>query len=175
MKNIFLLASILLLSMTINAQTLFELLNNTNKIKSGYKISGEVRGLQDTSVILAYYFGGKQFATDTAEVINGKFTFEGEKDLKGGMYLVVLSESNYFDIIVSEKEFSFSTKLNDLVGKEFFVGNVKLKGHDLCQPCKGLQDNLNQTNLVKKLLNKGGLRCEILTDGKILVGDKINY
>jgi len=66
-------------------------------------------------------------------------------------------------------------KLNDLVGKEFFVGNVKLKGHDLCQPCKGLQDNLNQTNLVKKLLNKGGLRCEILTDGKILVGDKINY
>ena len=60
MKNIFLLASILLLSMTINAQTLFELLNNTNKIKSGYKISGEVKGLQDTSVILAYYFGGKQ-------------------------------------------------------------------------------------------------------------------
>ena len=51
-------------------------------------------------VILAYYFGGKQYATDTANVINGKFTFEGNKELKGGMYLVILSESNYFEVIL---------------------------------------------------------------------------
>ena len=28
-------------------------------------------------------------------------------------------------------------------------------------------------NLVKKLLNRGGLRCEILTDGTISVNDSI--
>ena len=30
-------------------------------------------------------------------------------------------------------------KLNDLLNKEFFVGHVKLKAHDLCRPCKYLQ------------------------------------
>ena len=64
-------------------------------------------------------------------------------------------------------------QLNDLVGKEFFVGKVKLKGHDLCRPCKYLQDKLKQNNVVKEFLHKGGLRCEILTSGKINVGDII--
>ena len=64
-------------------------------------------------------------------------------------------------------------RLNDLVGKEFIIGNVKLKGHDLCRPCKYLQDKLKQNNFVKEFLHKGGLRCEILSSGKIKVGDII--
>jgi hypothetical protein len=85
-----------------------------------YNISCEIEGLQDTSVILAYYFGGKQYATDTAQSVNGNFTFKGDKELKGGMYLVVLPNQQYFDIIVSENKFSFSTKLDDLVGAMTF-------------------------------------------------------
>lgn len=80
-----------------------------------YQIEGEVKGLQDTSVILAYYFGGKQYASDTAHSINGKFTFEGKKVLKGGMYMVVLPNQKYFDIVISEQKFSFATDLNSLV------------------------------------------------------------
>ena len=64
-------------------------------------------------------------------------------------------------------------KLNELVDKEFLIGNVKIKGHRLCNPCKYLQDKLNIENLLKKLVNIGGLRCEILTDGRISVKDKI--
>ena len=64
-------------------------------------------------------------------------------------------------------------KLNELVGAEFFIGKVKVKGHDLCRPCKELQDRLGQENFVKKLIDKGGLRCEILSNGKISIGDKI--
>ena len=64
-------------------------------------------------------------------------------------------------------------KLNKLVDKEFLIGNVKIKGHRLCNPCKYLQDKLNIENLVKKLVNIGGLRCEILTEGRISVKDKI--
>ena len=66
-------------------------------------------------------------------------------------------------------------KLNQLIDKEFFIGEVKVKGHDLCRPCKYLQETLNQKNIIKEFLHKGGLRCEILIDGKILVGDKIKY
>ena len=65
-------------------------------------------------------------------------------------------------------------KLNDLVDKELFVGNVKIKVHRLCDPCKYLQDKLNDNNLVKKLVNKGGLRCQVITDGIISVNDEIN-
>ena len=64
-------------------------------------------------------------------------------------------------------------KLNDLVDKEFFVGNIKLKAHDLCRPCKYLQDKLKRNNFIKEFLRKGGLRCEILTSGKINIGDII--
>ena len=66
-------------------------------------------------------------------------------------------------------------KLNQLIDKEFFIGEVKVKAHDLCRPCKYLQETLNQKNIIKEFLRKGGLRCEILIDGKILVGDKIKY
>jgi len=64
-------------------------------------------------------------------------------------------------------------ELNKLVGREISIGKVKLKVHRLCDPCRYLQDYLKQKNLVKKLLNRGGLRCEILTDGNISINDKI--
>ena len=53
-------------------------------------------------------------------MVNGKFSFEGKRELQGGMYLVVLSESRYFDIIVSEQHFSFTTKTDDLIGAMTF-------------------------------------------------------
>ena len=64
--------------------------------------------------------------------------------------------------------------LNNLVNKEFFIGNVKVKAHDLCRPCKYLQNILKQENFIKELLLKGGLRCEILTNGTININDQIH-
>ena len=64
-------------------------------------------------------------------------------------------------------------ELNNLVSKYFFIGEVKLLGIRLCDPCKYLQDMLNDESLVKKLINRGGLRCEIISDGKISTNDII--
>ena len=75
---------------------------------------------------------------------------------------------NFLRNIVTE-----GIQLNVLVDKEFFIGAVKVKAHDLCRPCKNLQESLRQKNLVKELLQTGGLRCEILSNGKISVGDII--
>ena len=91
-------------------------------------------------------------------------------DYYNNKYKTEISYINFRRNIITE-----SIKLNDLVGKEFFIGKVKLKAHDLCRPCKYLQNKLNQNNFVKEFLLKGGLRCEILISGKILVGDKIIY
>ena len=64
-------------------------------------------------------------------------------------------------------------KLNDLVGKTIQVGEIKLKVNDLCRPCKDLQQRLGKSNIIKEFLRRGGLRCEILSSGKITVGDVI--
>ena len=64
-------------------------------------------------------------------------------------------------------------RLNELIGSEFLIGKVRVKGHDICRPCKYLQESLEQKNLVKEMLRRAGLRCEIVTSGKIFVGDEI--
>jgi len=64
-------------------------------------------------------------------------------------------------------------KLNDLVGKELLINQTKIKGIDLCRPCKELQGKLGLDNFVKEFLRKGGLRCEILTSTNIKEGDEI--
>ena len=81
--------------------------------------------------------------------------------------------TNFLDIDFRRNIITKGIRLNQLVGKKIKVGQVTMKVHRLCDPCKYLQDLLNQKNLVKTLLNKGGLRCEILTDGKISINDNI--
>ena len=64
-------------------------------------------------------------------------------------------------------------ELNDLVGKKILIGNTELEGIDLCRPCKHLTEVLNQDNIIKEFLRRGGLRCQILSSSKINVGDEI--
>jgi MOSC domain-containing protein YiiM len=62
--------------------------------------------------------------------------------------------------------------LNHLVGREFMVGAVRLKGVDLSEPCTYLE-GLTRDGVRRSLVHRGGLRAEILTDGDIRVGDRI--
>jgi MOSC domain-containing protein YiiM len=64
-------------------------------------------------------------------------------------------------------------KLNDLINKKISVGDVKLEVIDLCRPCNHLQEKLNQNNIIKEFLRRGGIRCHILNSSQIKVGDNI--
>ena len=64
-------------------------------------------------------------------------------------------------------------ELNNLVGKKFYIGNVEVEGIDLCRPCRHLNENLNQENIIKEFLRKGGLRCQILSSASIYINDLI--
>ena len=124
---------------------------------------------------------------NSVEVIKGKgiindrkFSENNQKERQ--ITLIEIENINYFNNIsktnIDPLNFrrniiTENIRLNGLVGKEFFVGKVKLKAHDLCRPCKYLQNKLKQNNFVKEFLDKGGLRCEILNSGKISVGDII--
>ena len=62
--------------------------------------------------------------------------------------------------------------LNDLVGKSFRVGDVVLKGLELCEPC-GYLEKRTFVGIIAALKHRGGLRCCVLEGGQIAVGDAI--
>ncbi len=62
--------------------------------------------------------------------------------------------------------------LNHLVGGEFRVGGVTLRGIRLCEPCSHLE-RLSQNGVLRGLVHRGGLRAQILTEGVIRVGDTV--
>ena len=62
--------------------------------------------------------------------------------------------------------------LNHLVGREFKIGNVLIRGTRLCEPCSHLQ-SLTGLQVIKGLRHRGGLRAQILSGGKICVDDHV--
>ena len=113
--------------------------------------------------------------------INDKH-FKDSNEVRCQITLIEIENINYYNRISNTTIPAISfrrniitegIKLNELVGKEFIIGEVRVKAHDLCRPCKYLEESLKQKNIVKEFLRKGGLRCEILTDGKIFIGDII--
>jgi MOSC domain-containing protein YiiM len=62
--------------------------------------------------------------------------------------------------------------LNELVGERFTVGDVECVGQELCEPCSHLQ-GITQQGVLRGLVHRGGLRADIVSGGRIAVGDKI--
>jgi MOSC domain-containing protein YiiM len=62
--------------------------------------------------------------------------------------------------------------LNHLVGREFQVGGVRLRGARLCEPCDYLE-GLTTKGALTGLIHRGGLRADIVSGGTIRVGDEI--
>ena len=129
----------------------------------------------------------KIVSVNEVEAIKGKGLI-GEKHFKednkkrSQITLIEIENINHYNKITGTKIPAINflrnivtegIRLNVLVGKEFFIGKVKVKAHDLCRPCKNLQEFLQQKNTVKELLYTGCLRCEILSSGKIFINDQI--
>jgi MOSC domain-containing protein YiiM len=66
------------------------------------------------------------------------------------------------NIVVAEVD------LNTLVGQEFTVQGVRFRGMAECSPCHWM-DEAFAPGAEKFLQNRGGLRAQILTDGKLRV------
>jgi len=62
--------------------------------------------------------------------------------------------------------------LNHLVGREFAVGRVRVRGLKLCEPCAHLA-SLTQSGVLPGLVHRGGLRAQILNEGVIRAGDVV--
>lgn len=66
-------------------------------------------------------------------------------------------------------------RLNNLVGQEFTVGDLRFRGVELCEPCLGLGEKLatptlSPAKVVKCLVHKAGLRADALSSGELALG-----
>jgi MOSC domain-containing protein YiiM len=62
--------------------------------------------------------------------------------------------------------------LNHLVGRDFVIGDVKIHGIRLCEPCSHLEA-ITGRPVIKAFRHRGGLRAQILSQGVIRVGDSV--
>lgn len=68
---------------------------------------------------------------------------------------------------------TFGISLNELVDREFRIGEVTVRGTRLCEPCAYVAGLIGHPDVLKALVHRGGLRCDIVTEGTIRVGDTI--
>jgi len=99
-------------------------------------------------------------------------------------YEVTLIQREHVEAFASSAGLAFSARdarrnlvtsgvdLNGLVGRDFRVGEVLLRGIRLCEPCNYLAKQTTP-EILKGLVHKGGLRAQILSEGWIRVGDPL--
>lgn len=66
-------------------------------------------------------------------------------------------------------------KLNDLVGKIFYLGGLMFRGTELCAPCQRPANLLKRPDFMSAFENRGGLRAEALESGYLIPGDRLDF
>jgi MOSC domain-containing protein YiiM len=64
--------------------------------------------------------------------------------------------------------------INELMGTEFTLGDVRVRGLELCEPCLHLSQLIGEPRVLRALVHRGGLRAQILSEGTFKVGDPIS-
>lgn len=62
--------------------------------------------------------------------------------------------------------------LNALIGREFRIGAVVLRGEMECAPCQRMEEEIGP-GAREALIGRGGLCCRVLTGGTISAGDPV--
>lgn len=151
------------------------------------KWQGEVVGIYITPVA-----GGRLSGVTQVEAVSGKGLigdrYYGEKGTfskpEKDDREVTLIESEALDALRRDYKLEFKPEdtrrnihtrgvpLNHLVGEEFRVGDVRLRGLRLCEPCGYLAGMVSDA-FSKALVHRGGLRAKIIDGGVIHVGDAV--
>ena len=130
---------------------------------------------RDEAVAIA----GKGLDGDRYAIEAGKFS--GTKIGKRAITLIereaIAAANAAYDLGLTEQESRRNVvvegvPLNHLVGREFLVGGVRLRGFDFSEPCAYLE-GLTGKPARKALVHRGGLRAEIIEGGPIRVGDAV--
>lgn len=95
------------------------------KESKGYNLQFKITGIPNKTCKLAYYFADKQYLKDTVVAQNGAFVFKGNEPLPGGIYILILPNNQYFEMMIDkDQDFKMET---DTSG---YVTNMKVTGSD---------------------------------------------
>ncbi|HAG16120.1 MAG TPA: hypothetical protein DCG69_06280, partial [Bacteroidales bacterium] len=93
--------------------------------QENYKIEIKIKGIEDSTLYLASYFGDKTLMVDTASR-KGKnsYVFEKQKQLPGGIYIVVgQAKNSIFEFLIADgQDLKFDSETDNLIEK------MKVKG-----------------------------------------------
>ena len=62
-------------------------------------------------------------------------------------------------------------ELNNLIGKNFSIGNVEFRATELCAPCERPSNLASKQGFIRAFENHGGIRAEALCSGEIGIDD----
>ena len=135
-----------------------------------------VMGYQNVSVRAGKGIEGDRYFTNTGK---NRSNYKGQPDWE-----ITLIEEEVIDSFNQRTGNQFhhsdfrrnlvtrDIRLNDLVGKEFQIGDTRFFGVQLCEPCAKLQKRLG-VRILPDLVNKGGLRAQIRSNGVIAMDQVI--
>ncbi|HNT80194.1 MAG TPA: thioredoxin-like domain-containing protein [Bacteroidia bacterium] len=107
--------------------SLFGVLISFSSIAEGYKIQFKINGLADTTVMLAYHFGDKQYVVDSTRAnAKGEGFFQGKEPLPGGIYILAPSGFSYLEFIIAsdkDQKFLIETEAKDPTNKAKISGS----------------------------------------------------
>ncbi len=94
--------------------------------QEGYEIKIKLDNFSEDEAYLGYHLADKQYILDTVQVgADGYFTFAGEEELLGGMYLLVMPpDNNYFQLVLSEGDQRFTVETDATAPTK----NIKIEG-----------------------------------------------
>ena len=83
--------------------------------QQGYSFKFRIKGLKDTTCLLAYYFSNGTYIKDTLKVDGaGRCSYKAPSTLPKGLYALVITDKNYFDFVVNnDYRFSMETSVVD--------------------------------------------------------------
>lgn len=92
--------------------------------KQPLNLKVHVKGLTGGTVVLANYYGDKQYIQDSAKVDPaGNFVFHADTAVPGGIYIMVLPGKKFMEVVLTDvQNFSMDTDSSDL------VKNMKVTG-----------------------------------------------
>lgn len=131
---------------------------------------GPVRALEQVDAIAGVGLGG-----DRNHRLDGESKPGRDLTLIEAEEVEALARDHGLQLAPGESRRNITTRgirLNALVGKEFWVGGVLVRGVKLCEPCEYLQGLVGKP-ILKPLTHRAGIRADILSSGRIAVGDAI--
>ncbi len=101
------------------------LITFSNLSGQGYRIEITMEGLSGDTLVLGEYFTSRMIPKDTMVLDSkGKGVFEGEETFQGGLYLIYISPTHYFDLLLGkDQELSIKADTSDLSSGIEFEGS----------------------------------------------------